>query len=211
MIIYLYKKTHIITGLKYLGKTTVVGPHNYKGSGKYWKAHIKSHGYDVTTEILKECTSNEEIKYWGKYYSELWNIVESDEWANLKPEDGDGGAQHMTHDYKLKISNSSKGRKFTDEHRNNLSKSGRGRIDTRTLETKLLAAQKASKSLKGKKKPEGFGEKIRQANLGKTRPNSAKQNMKKSWTNERRKKQALRAKILNSLKSTVSCKFCNEQ
>lgn len=25
------------------------------------------------------------------YYSELWNVVRSNEWANLKPESGDGG------------------------------------------------------------------------------------------------------------------------
>jgi len=95
MTIYLYKKTHNQTGLKYLGKTTQ-DPHKYKGSGDYWIPHIKKHGYDVTTEIIKECQSKEEFKKWGVYYSELWNIVdERDEngkktWANLKPESGDG-------------------------------------------------------------------------------------------------------------------------
>ena len=91
MIIYLYKKTHNTTGLKYLGKTTAKNPHKYKGSGHYWKHHIKKHGYDVTTEILKECETKEEFIKWGKYYSELWDVVNSDEWANLKPEEGDGG------------------------------------------------------------------------------------------------------------------------
>lgn len=95
-IYYLYVKTHNITGLKYLGKT-IQNPHKYRGSGKKWKSHIHKHGYNVTTEILKECDSNEEVKKWGVYYSELWNIVEArDEngnkiWANLKPEEGDGG------------------------------------------------------------------------------------------------------------------------
>ena len=97
MIIYLYKKTHNITGLKYLGKTTQ-DPFKYKGSGDYWIPHTNKHGYDVTTEIVKECQTSEEIKHWGLYYSELWNIVdERDEngkktWANLKPEAGDGWA-----------------------------------------------------------------------------------------------------------------------
>lgn len=53
--------------------------------------HIRKHGYDVETEILKECTSNEEVKEWGLYYSRLWNIVESPEWANIKEETGNGG------------------------------------------------------------------------------------------------------------------------
>jgi len=89
MTIYLYIKTHNKTGLKYFGKT-VRDPYKYKGSGKRWLFHIKKHGNDVSTEIIKECHSLEELKEWGLYYSNLWNIVESREWANLKPEIGDG-------------------------------------------------------------------------------------------------------------------------
>jgi len=88
---YLYKKTHKETGLKYLGKTISKNPYNYKGSGVYWKYHIKKYGYNVETEILKECSTEEELKHWGQYYSKLWNVVESEEWANLKPEEGSGG------------------------------------------------------------------------------------------------------------------------
>jgi hypothetical protein len=95
MTIYLYKKTHNITGLQYLGKTER-DPFKYKGSGEKWVPHIKKHGYDVTTEILKECKNNEELKYWGLYYSDLWDVVNARDkngkktWANLKPESGDG-------------------------------------------------------------------------------------------------------------------------
>lgn len=92
MTIYLYKKTHNVTGLKYLGKTKSTDPYKYKGSGKRWKRHITKHGYDVTTEILKECETIEEVAYWGKHYSELWNVVKDPNWANLKPESGDGGS-----------------------------------------------------------------------------------------------------------------------
>lgn len=92
MIIYLYKKTHNLTGLKYLGKTKNKNPYTYTGSGKLWLRHIKKHGYNVSTEILRECKSTEELKYWGQFYSQLWDIVGSDEWANLKIEMGDGGA-----------------------------------------------------------------------------------------------------------------------
>ena len=91
MTIYLYKKTHNKTGLQYLGKTTSKNPYKYQGSGIRWANHIKSHGYDVTTEILKECQTNDEIREWGKYYSELWNVVESKDWANLTEEAGPGG------------------------------------------------------------------------------------------------------------------------
>ena len=89
MSIYLYVKTHRKTGLKYLGKTEK-NPHKYRGSGKYWKKHLRIHGYEIDTEILRECQSDEELREWGLYYSELWQVVESDKWANLKEEAGDG-------------------------------------------------------------------------------------------------------------------------
>jgi len=89
---FLYKKTHKVTGLKYLGYTKSPDPHEYTGSGKYWSRHVKKHGYKVDTEILLETNNKKEIKEKGLYYSKLWNVVESKEWANLKPESGDGGS-----------------------------------------------------------------------------------------------------------------------
>jgi hypothetical protein len=80
----------MLTGLQYLGKTNK-DPFKYKGSGIVWTRHLKKYGNDVDTEILLETTDHSEIKLWGKYYSNLWNIVESKDWANLKPEEGDGG------------------------------------------------------------------------------------------------------------------------
>lgn len=109
MTIYLYKKIHIITGLKYLGKTTAKDPHRYTGSGVYWKSHLKIHGEYYTTEILKECSTEKELRHWGKYYSDLWNVVDSPEWANLKEEVGDGGRQ-------------------SEEVRKRIGKAGKGRI-----------------------------------------------------------------------------------
>ena len=62
MTIYLYVKTHNVTGLKYLGQTSSNDPYKYQGSGKYWRLHLKKHGNNVTTEILKECESKADIK-----------------------------------------------------------------------------------------------------------------------------------------------------
>ena len=50
-MIYLYIKTHNVTGLKYLGKTESCDPHKYKGSGKYWNIHLKKHGNDYSKQI----------------------------------------------------------------------------------------------------------------------------------------------------------------
>ena len=90
--IYLYIKTSP-KGLKYLGKT-IKDPFKYIGSGLVWLNHIKKHKIktkDIITEILFVGYNNDEIKEKGTYYSQLYNIVESEEWANLKIENGDGG------------------------------------------------------------------------------------------------------------------------
>jgi len=126
MTIYLYVKTHRKTGLKYLGKTTSLDPYSYHGSGGIWKKHLKEHGIDYDTEIIRECQTNQELSQWGRYYSELWNVVASSDWANQIPETGGG---HCGPDAARKISATLKGRKKpprTNEHKQNLSKSTKG-------------------------------------------------------------------------------------
>ena len=115
MPIYLYVKTHNKTGLKYLGKTISIDPHLYQGSGTVWRRHIKKHGYDVTTEILLKTNDPKELKEVGIYYSNLWNIVESKDFANIVPEMGDGGAMLWSAESRQKLSNTNKGRTYTNE------------------------------------------------------------------------------------------------
>jgi len=88
---YLYIKQHNKTRLKYLGYTKH-NPYQYNGSGKYWKNHIKIHGTDISTYIVGTYNTPEELKEAGTFYSKVWNIVESDQWANLRIEEGSGGA-----------------------------------------------------------------------------------------------------------------------
>ena len=109
MTIYLYVKTHNKTGLKYLGKTESKDPYKYPGSGTYWKHHLKKHGKDYSTEIIKECESIEEFAKWGLYYSNLWNVVESDTWANLKEETGDAHGK-LSAESRKKIADAGLGR-----------------------------------------------------------------------------------------------------
>src|SRR6056297_237355 len=106
-MLYLYVKTHRTTGLKYLGYTSQ-DPHTYHGSGVYWRAHLEKHGYDYDTEILCECQDKTEVREQGLYYTELWDIVESDGWANLKEECGDGGRQSA--EVRQRIGEAGKGR-----------------------------------------------------------------------------------------------------
>ena len=109
-MIYLYIKTHRKTGLKYLGKTSRVDPYSYPGSGKRWRSHLDKYGYDFDTEILLESNDPVKIKEAGLHYSNMWNIVEDTNWANLKPESGDGGTFTHTPESKEKIGNASRGK-----------------------------------------------------------------------------------------------------
>lgn len=92
---YLYLKQHNLTGLQYLGQTSASDPHKYKGSGKRWRQHISKHGYDVTTKILLMTEDLVELKATGLFFSKLWGVSKSPEYANLKDEEGDGGWSHL--------------------------------------------------------------------------------------------------------------------
>ena len=88
-----------------------------------------------------------EIKEKGIYYSQLWDIVKSDNWANLKEEQGDGGANAHSLESNKKRSDTLKGRTITADHRRKLSEANKGRY-FHSEETKKLASQKASIKLK---------------------------------------------------------------
>jgi hypothetical protein len=99
-MIYLYLKTHRVTGLKYLGKT-VRDPYTYKGSGLLWKRHLQKYGNDVSTVVLFESSDLQQIREKGQYYSDLWNIVNDKTFANMRPETGDGGDTSCCENYKI--------------------------------------------------------------------------------------------------------------
>lgn len=86
-------KTHNITGLKYLCYTRSEGKEydNYKGSGKKWKYHLKKYGDNITTQLILETSDFEFFKKEAIRLSIEYDIVNSDQWANLKIEEGDGG------------------------------------------------------------------------------------------------------------------------
>ncbi len=90
---YLYIKQHSITGLKYFGKTTKSDPIKYFGSGTHWQRHIKKHGKEYVKTLWYHLFENkDDLVEFALFFSEEYNIVESSEWANLKPENGLDGA-----------------------------------------------------------------------------------------------------------------------
>lgn len=119
---YLYVKTHNVIGIKYLGQTSR-DPYKYRGSGKRWTNVLKKYGNDVTTEIILVTEDKDEIAAKGKYYSTLWNVVESNEWANIVPEEGTGGDTSDSPNFKPGIANRDLSKLKTEEHRKRLSES----------------------------------------------------------------------------------------
>ena len=88
---YLYVKQHTKTGLKYFGMTTKKDPYKYLGSGQYWRRHLKAHGYEIDTIELWAFNNIDDCEKFALDFSKKYNIVESKEWANLRPEHGRTG------------------------------------------------------------------------------------------------------------------------
>lgn len=93
--------THNVTGLKYFCKTTALRKiHSYKGSGVYWKKHMKVHGRDVVTGVLGVYFDKERCVAAALKFSQENDIIKDRSWANCIFENGldgagAGAANHM--------------------------------------------------------------------------------------------------------------------
>lgn len=86
--VYLYIKRHNVTGLMYFGKTIKPNPDKYTGSGKYWLKHLKKHGKDISTIFFEKFDNKEDLIEFAEFFSEEFDIINSDKWANLVAESG---------------------------------------------------------------------------------------------------------------------------
>ena len=85
-------KKHMLVGIKYLCKTIRENHDAYSGSGTRWNNILNKYGKDhVRTRVIFTTHSKSEFKRVGLLLSEQWDIVDSNDWANLVPENGDGG------------------------------------------------------------------------------------------------------------------------
>jgi hypothetical protein len=83
-----------LAGIKYFGKSVKENISSYRGSGKIWKDRIKKYGpANVKTIWISEWFNEpEHLVDFALLFSEIYDIVNSNEWANHKPENGlDGG------------------------------------------------------------------------------------------------------------------------
>lgn len=153
----LYIKQCPHCGLKYFGKSVRDDIENYNGSGTRWTRHLKKHNTKPVHLWNSDWYYDLSITKFAIKFSRLNKIVENENWANLKEEDGlEGGntfegkkhkpetIQKMKHaainrpspssETRNKISKSKKGqgkgisRPRTEEHQKNLTKSLQGKI-----------------------------------------------------------------------------------
>lgn len=90
-------------GVFYFGKTTKNNPYSYNGSGVIWSKRIKKYGKEniKTLWVSDWYKDPHEIQEIALHFSKENQIVESEKWANLKPENGLDG--DMSSDTRKKV------------------------------------------------------------------------------------------------------------
>jgi hypothetical protein len=87
-------KEHDDTHLKYLCITKRKEKwKEYTGSGVHWRNHLRAHGKKFQTTLVYETEDSEVFDTVCQFYSTLWDVADSNEWANLIPELGYVGNQ----------------------------------------------------------------------------------------------------------------------
>ena len=84
-----------LAGIKYFGKTSR-NPYSYLGSGVIWNDRIKKYGKEniKTLWVSNLYDDPRIIQEVALAFSKENQIVESNEWANMKPENGLNGGRH---------------------------------------------------------------------------------------------------------------------
>jgi hypothetical protein len=146
-------KKHMLVGIKYLCKTVREDHNAYSGSGTRWNNILNKYGKDhVRTRVIFTTHSKSEFKRVGLLLSEQWDIVDSNDWANLVPENGDGGGGVIggkmpprTEEWKAKQSAAHKGRKHSEEAKVRMSAAKKGKPKSEEHRANISAARKGKK------------------------------------------------------------------
>lgn len=200
---YLMIKTHNVTGLKYLCKTSSQNPYTYHGSGKHWKRHLKKYGRNISTEIVFQTEDIDEFNTKCLEYSKKYDVENSTDWANLIVETGlDGG---RTHDDPYWLN----GHKHSEETKKRI-----GLFSKRSVKIRKENGTYKAPFL-DKKHSEDTKIKISKSSKGKPKSNEHKLNLSKAKTgvsinvsDEGRKKHSHGMKTM--LKQIYKCSTCGK-
>lgn len=205
---FIYKVTNKINGKIYIGQSKVNDP-SYLGSGKFIKKAIKKYGKDnFSKEILEECESkksaDEREKFWIKELHSKkkeigYNIADGGSSFIMNPEIarkisetlkgkyvGDNSFRKgikLSEDHKNSISKSNKGKIFSEETKKKMSESGKKKIFTEETKKKMSESAKKkilsddhrkniSKGLEGRVVSEKTRDLIRKNNINRSQKNS---------------------------------------
>src|ERR1035437_1427476 len=182
---YLYIKCHKVTGKLYFGKTVKTDPLKYNGSGIHWVRHIKKHGREYV-ETLWHCLfiDQEECTKFALMFSEQEDIVNSDLWLNLIPENGKPEGiigSHHSLETKQKISISRKGQKLSSETKQKISANIK-KWNNKNPEALKATKLKAAKSRIGFRHTEEAKKKMSLSTIGQFCSDETKRKMKVSHT-----------------------------
>lgn len=161
----IYKITNLINNKIYIGKDES-NRKNYFGSGKLIKRSLKKYGKENhKKEILEEVNNKEKLIELEKYWIKKLKSYDKDIGYNISM-GGDGGNTMSNNpnleEIKKKISNTLKGRIFSEEHKLKIRENHNSKNP--------LVREKLSKALKGRKKSKEAIEKQKAAMLGRKPP-----------------------------------------
>jgi hypothetical protein len=122
---WLMVKCHVTTGLLYLCKTINKDPEIYLGSGKYWLRHIHKHGTRHVFTLWRQYFTDEaELKRVALELSEIDDVANRDDWANLAIETGLDGTP-PSDKTRIRMSEANRGKPKTPEQRAKIAESVR--------------------------------------------------------------------------------------
>jgi hypothetical protein len=134
-----------LAGQLYFCKSAAKDIEKYSGSGVRWKKRIKKYGKEnvKTLWVSDWYHCPHEIQEVALHFSKENMIVESDRWANIKPENGlDGGAQPP--EITQRIANNNRGKKLSQERCDQIGTASLKRWADKEYRDRLCAVQKTS-------------------------------------------------------------------
>jgi len=175
----IYKTTNLINGKIYIGQDSK-NNNKYLGSGDLLKKAIKKYGKEnFKKEILETCSSQLELDEKERLHIFELNSTDKNIGYNISIGGRNGTTlnRKMSNETKKKMSDAKVGIKFTDEHKENLSKSRIGKILSDETKKKMSDSQKL---VIRKPMSEETKEKIRKSKKGIKLSKETKEKMSKS-------------------------------